>query len=188
MGKSVKYSRSKSVRRVAHLVLAGFLISGCDPDVPDTEVIPEVKTTLPALAPAPLFDADSAYAFVAKQVDFGPRVPGTSAHKACGDWMIAKLKAFQRYNELVKLHAAAQDELAHAARQEPDSARSAWMTVTPGQSRFMAARLSAFLSTTVMFSKPPDTSRRTRLRATNPRVTRVCRPAGAIRGSIPGSA
>jgi uncharacterized protein YhaN len=36
--------------------------------------------------------------------------------------LVAKLKAFQRYNELVKLHAAAKDELALAARQEPDLA------------------------------------------------------------------
>ncbi len=43
---------------------------------------------------APLFDADSAYAFVAKQVSFGPRVPGSAAHKACGDWMVAKLKGY----------------------------------------------------------------------------------------------
>lgn len=36
--------------------------------------------------------------------------------------LVAKLKAFQRYNELVKLHAAAQDELSVAAKQEPDLA------------------------------------------------------------------
>jgi hypothetical protein len=37
------------------------------------------------------FNADSAYAYVARQVSFGPRVPGTEAHRACGDWMLRRL-------------------------------------------------------------------------------------------------
>lgn len=41
-----------------------------------------------------LFSADSAYSYVASQVNFGPRVPGTSAHKACGEWLSEKLKSF----------------------------------------------------------------------------------------------
>ncbi len=36
--------------------------------------------------------------------------------------LVAKLKAFQRYNELVRLHSAAQEEVASAARLEPDLA------------------------------------------------------------------
>jgi uncharacterized protein YhaN len=36
--------------------------------------------------------------------------------------LVSKLKAFQRYNELVRLHASAQEELAMAARLEPDLA------------------------------------------------------------------
>jgi glutaminyl-peptide cyclotransferase len=43
---------------------------------------------------APLFLADSAYTFIEKQVGFGPRVPGTSSHKACGDWIVSQLKAY----------------------------------------------------------------------------------------------
>lgn len=39
-----------------------------------------------------LFSADSAYAYVARQVEFGPRVPGSDAHKRCGDWLVSKLK------------------------------------------------------------------------------------------------
>ncbi len=40
----------------------------------------------------PDFNADSAYAYTAKQVSFGPRVPGTKAHDACEDWIVGKLK------------------------------------------------------------------------------------------------
>ena len=38
------------------------------------------------------FDAASAYGFVKKQVEFGPRVPGTPAHAACADWFVATLR------------------------------------------------------------------------------------------------
>jgi Zn-dependent M28 family amino/carboxypeptidase len=53
-----------------------------------------VETTAPSASQAPDFDADSAYAHVAKQVAFGPRVPNSPAHKACGDYLIAELKRF----------------------------------------------------------------------------------------------
>jgi glutaminyl-peptide cyclotransferase len=42
----------------------------------------------------PSFNADSAYAFVAKQVSFGPRVPNTPAHRAAGDFLVNKLKSY----------------------------------------------------------------------------------------------
>lgn len=42
--------------------------------------------------PYPSFNADSAYAFVQKQVDFGPRVPGTAAHENTKKWLISKFE------------------------------------------------------------------------------------------------
>jgi hypothetical protein len=42
------------------------------------------------MSPAPDFNADSAYHFVQNQVDFGPRVPDTDEHRACGDWLVSK--------------------------------------------------------------------------------------------------
>lgn len=55
---------------------------------------PAPRSDLPALPPTPMFDPDSAYAFIQKQVDFGPRVPGTPEHQACGDWLVSKLKDY----------------------------------------------------------------------------------------------
>lgn len=43
---------------------------------------------------SPDFSADSAYAFIQTQVDFGARVPGTAAHEACGDYLSSKLKRY----------------------------------------------------------------------------------------------
>ena len=41
---------------------------------------------------APAFDADSAYAYVAQQVAFGPRVPNTPEHAACASWLASELE------------------------------------------------------------------------------------------------
>ena len=38
------------------------------------------------------FDPASAYDFVKKQVEFGPRVPNTPAHAACAEWFVKTLK------------------------------------------------------------------------------------------------
>lgn len=46
------------------------------------------------LSPSPVFNADSAYAFVQKQVDFGPRVPNTAAHQKCGAYLVHTLKQY----------------------------------------------------------------------------------------------
>ena len=51
--------------------------------------VPEV-----VVKPYPAFNADSAYAFVQKQVDFGPRVPGTPGHAATKAWIISQMESF----------------------------------------------------------------------------------------------
>ncbi|MDE6011086.1 MAG: M28 family peptidase [Muribaculaceae bacterium] len=38
------------------------------------------------------FSADSAYAYVERQVGFGPRVPNTEAHRLAGEWLVSELK------------------------------------------------------------------------------------------------
>lgn len=50
--------------------------------------------TIAEPVPTPEFNADSAYYFVQKQVDFGARVPNSSAHIACGLWLTQKLKEY----------------------------------------------------------------------------------------------
>ena len=41
---------------------------------------------------SPIFNADSAYSYVATQVAFGPRVPNSEAHKACAAYLISELE------------------------------------------------------------------------------------------------
>ena len=80
--------------RLPLAALAGlFLLTGC----PDKKATETAETSAPAeakLPKAPVFNADSAYAFTAKQVAFGPRVPNSKAHVATGDWLVAKLKGY----------------------------------------------------------------------------------------------
>lgn len=45
-------------------------------------------------APLGDFDADSAYNYLAKQVNFGPRVPNTDSHIATGDWLVSELRKY----------------------------------------------------------------------------------------------
>jgi hypothetical protein len=44
--------------------------------------------------PVPDFNADSAYEYVKKQVDFGPRVPNSEAHEVCANYLLEKLKDY----------------------------------------------------------------------------------------------
>ncbi len=74
------------------LVLFGiiiFLFSACT----SKDKKPETRENpLPVLPALPEFNADSCYAFVKAQCDFGPRVPNTKAHIACGDYLIRRMK------------------------------------------------------------------------------------------------
>lgn len=47
-----------------------------------------------AEAKVPEFNADSAYVYTETQVNFGPRVPNTEAHVACGNYLAGKLREF----------------------------------------------------------------------------------------------
>lgn len=54
-----------------------------------------------SVADVPQFNADSAYQYIQTQADFGPRVPNTAAHKACGEYLAKKLEQFDAkvYNQ-----------------------------------------------------------------------------------------
>ena len=63
------------------------------PSPPDTAPAAAPRPNLPAVN-VPAFDADSAYAYVGRQVDFGPRVMNTAAHEAAKKYLVGKLRAF----------------------------------------------------------------------------------------------
>lgn len=75
---------------VATIVLTTACGSGPEESAPAS---PRTVSTVSV----PTFNADSAFAFVAAQVAFGPRVPGSAAHAACADYLEATLQRFTEH-------------------------------------------------------------------------------------------
>ncbi len=73
------------------LVIIGVSFFACNED-PKQDNLKVEKPE--AVVNIPVFNADSSFSFVAKQVSFGPRVPNTKAHAECANWMVEKLKSF----------------------------------------------------------------------------------------------
>lgn len=69
------------MRKLLAIGIVGSFLFGCGPDS-GSDV---------ALLPAPQFNADSAYASIQKQVNFGPRIPTSEAHDQCGDYLVRTL-------------------------------------------------------------------------------------------------
>lgn len=69
---------------IAISISAHFIVSSCG----NTTAPPQTQHE------AVVFNADSAYKYVAQQVAFGPRVPGSKAHADCLNYYISTLKSF----------------------------------------------------------------------------------------------
>lgn len=70
-----------------------LLVYSCKKD-PDSAPVTDESTQSHEPVKVPVFSKDSAYAFVARQVAFGPRVPGKEGHQAMRQWLVAKLKSY----------------------------------------------------------------------------------------------
>ena len=82
------------------LLLTAFMAcSSNNKTVDNTEKKTKVTVNVPG------FNADSAYQYIQAQADFGPRVPNTQAHKACGEYLAAQLEKFgaKVYNQYADL-------------------------------------------------------------------------------------
>ncbi|MDA0314205.1 MAG: M28 family peptidase [Bacteroidetes bacterium] len=88
------------------LLLPVFLLAACA-----EQKTTESSNTSTELKPYPAFNADSAYNFVQKQVDFGPRVPSTPGHAATKAWMMETLKKYGWSVEFQDFQAQTYDDL-----------------------------------------------------------------------------
>ncbi|AFL82987.1 putative aminopeptidase [Belliella baltica DSM 15883] len=74
-------------------IILGFLLLvsfwACDSKKSFDQVVEQIT-----YKEVPEFNADSAYQFIQKQVDFGPRVPMTIGHQQTKEWIIAKFQEF----------------------------------------------------------------------------------------------
>ena len=75
---------------VGLLLLFTLSLSSCGNKNKASEMTKETVATIQA----PQFDADSAYQYVKEQVDFGPRVPNSKGHVACGNYLAGQLEKF----------------------------------------------------------------------------------------------
>src|SRR5262249_46213115 len=76
--------------RLITLILFLFLFSCTREKKKETPVEPKPEHAIVV----PSFNADSAYAYVKTQVDFGPRVPLSKAHANCEEYIVSQLKKY----------------------------------------------------------------------------------------------
>ena len=72
---------------------AALILSGC-PAKNSRSALSVQKAETNKAVVTPVFNPDSAYEFVARQVAFGPRVPNTKAHAECASYLSQKLTQF----------------------------------------------------------------------------------------------
>jgi len=85
----MKKSKNWSIPLLSIIVLSVFSC-GSNSKNSKATIAPEQQQVVQV----PVFDADSAYSYVDAQVAFGPRVPNTPAHVACGNYLAQKLESF----------------------------------------------------------------------------------------------
>lgn len=89
MGSKVRKFRHVSLTAVLCLIL--FSCGEEKRERPAKPVAPKAEPQL-KIVQTPAFNKDSAFAYVEKQVAFGPRVPNTQAHRQCAAWLGKELK------------------------------------------------------------------------------------------------
>ncbi len=113
-------TNSPPVRTPRFLIILGLLLgslfffNACGDDAASTAsstatapAAPPIRPKDPNAKKVPAFNMDSAYAYVAAQVAFGPRVPNTPAHDQTAEWLVSKLKEFGAQVEEQKFPAMA---------------------------------------------------------------------------------
>ncbi|MCF6299711.1 MAG: M28 family peptidase [Proteobacteria bacterium] len=73
-------------------IITWVVFFGCESSKKSIDKV--VGRNLKKAITVPPFNGDSAYYFIQKQVDFGPRVPNTDAHKVCADYLVSKFKSY----------------------------------------------------------------------------------------------
>ncbi len=82
----------KFYTRIVMTILSAFAFVGCA--ATGSKVAADSASAAPETVPPPVFEADSAFAYLKRQVDFGPRVPNTEAHRLTGQWLAAELARY----------------------------------------------------------------------------------------------
>lgn len=85
----------KGVKKSFRIFLAATCLTGITSCNQHADQPAEMTKTPPApTVNVPAFNADSAYAYVKAQCDFGPRTPNTKQHDACGAFLAEKMRMY----------------------------------------------------------------------------------------------
>ncbi len=80
-------------KKILAISLFPLMFQACETDSPQGQDTKEPTTSTPVqTVKVPDFSADSAYAFIEKQLSFGFRIPGTVGQEKCAAWMATMLK------------------------------------------------------------------------------------------------
>jgi glutaminyl-peptide cyclotransferase len=82
--KLISRKKNRYTQYILYFLCLIVLIGSCKNDQ-SSETAPPPKVEK---AKVPKFERDSAYAFIEKQLSFGPRVPNTEAHQQCKEWLV----------------------------------------------------------------------------------------------------
>lgn len=88
MNRTIKYFQ------FALIIGIGVILFSCKNDTQVSTDPTKDGPTIHTPIKVPLFSKDTAFALVAKQVAFGPRVPGTPEHQATRQWLVQKFKSY----------------------------------------------------------------------------------------------
>jgi len=86
------------MKKIFYFAIVLLTVFACKPtqeqETPqDQEPNTQTRTNTPPATPkVPSFNADTAFFYIEKQVSFGPRVPNSTAHSQCADYLVATLQ------------------------------------------------------------------------------------------------
>lgn len=83
-----------AITRLLAVLTVAVLLATCKPDKPSPPPVVESPVVVKTPIPVPAFNADSAYAHVATQVDYGPRLPETEGHRKVRAFIQKKLESY----------------------------------------------------------------------------------------------
>ena len=82
------------LKKILFLAFVSSLFITCSEDAPAPKPVQKVVSAPFTPVAKPVFSPDSAYEYIARQVEFGPRVAGMASHAACAKYLTSKMKSF----------------------------------------------------------------------------------------------
>lgn len=87
-----KYFNIPIMKKIYALFFITVVLAGCGSQGTKKDTVVQQEPVKQVVIPD--FNADSAYRYVAEQVAFGPRVPGSQAQQECAKYLADKLRSF----------------------------------------------------------------------------------------------